>query len=387
MARGRRAPSRNSNTMLSIMVVQALTQFMKLEQKPPVTVALILINALIFFRPGDLVEIVPSVAEICLNPYLVLKNRDWKRLLLSAFMHADEAHLTYNMVSFLWKGVQLEGALGSAQFAKLIALLTLLSQGCTLLVAKLIADQLGIREPFYHQCAVGFSGVIFALKVVLTWHSPTSSTIAGFIIPTRYAAWAELVAIQYATPQASFVGHLGGILAGLILVYFPRILPRGLPFVVGLRALAPTTVASVQSGRVEEQQAPQRRTRWFSSWGTAGSTEAHVRDRGNAGLGQTGSQEGSGLGAGLRSFFTDWINPRSTQVEWSCPACTFRNRGEADFCEMCGEAGGTTSGMHQRTPSAVQQSDASDGYERVSPAESIRRRRSERFGETSTARR
>lgn len=74
-----------------------------------------------------------------------LQNHDWKRLLMSAFMHADEAHLVYNMVSFLWKGVQLEGALGSAQFTKLIALLTLLSQGCTLLVAKLLADQLGIK--------------------------------------------------------------------------------------------------------------------------------------------------------------------------------------------------------------------------------------------------
>lgn len=56
--------------------MQALTQFMKLERKPPVTVALILINALIFFRPGDLVAVVPSVAEICLNPYLVLKVGD-----------------------------------------------------------------------------------------------------------------------------------------------------------------------------------------------------------------------------------------------------------------------------------------------------------------------
>lgn len=42
-------------------------------------------------------------------------------------------------------GVQLEGALGSAQFGKLIVLLTLLSQGCTVFVAKLMADQLGFR--------------------------------------------------------------------------------------------------------------------------------------------------------------------------------------------------------------------------------------------------
>ena len=53
--------------------MQALTKFVRLERKPPVTVALILINVLLFFRPGELVEIVPSLAQACLNPHLVLK--------------------------------------------------------------------------------------------------------------------------------------------------------------------------------------------------------------------------------------------------------------------------------------------------------------------------
>jgi hypothetical protein len=56
-----------------LVVLQAFTQFMKLEQKPPVTALLVLVNALAFFRPGELVEFVPSVAEVCLNPYLCLK--------------------------------------------------------------------------------------------------------------------------------------------------------------------------------------------------------------------------------------------------------------------------------------------------------------------------
>lgn len=32
----------------------------------------------------------------------------------------------------------------------------------------------------------------------------------------QYVCWAELLYIQLLTPQASFVGHLGGILAGLL---------------------------------------------------------------------------------------------------------------------------------------------------------------------------
>jgi hypothetical protein len=58
---------------LLLVVLQAFTQFMKLERKPPVTGLLVLVNALAFFRPGELVEFVPSVAEVCLNPYLCLK--------------------------------------------------------------------------------------------------------------------------------------------------------------------------------------------------------------------------------------------------------------------------------------------------------------------------
>ena len=34
----------------------------------------------------------------------------------------------------------------------------------------------------------------------------------------QYGAWAELVLIQLVTPNASFVGHLAGILAGLLYV-------------------------------------------------------------------------------------------------------------------------------------------------------------------------
>lgn len=56
-----------------LVVLQAFTQFMKLDRKPPVTVLLVLVNVLAFFRPGELVEFVPSVAEVCLNPYLCLK--------------------------------------------------------------------------------------------------------------------------------------------------------------------------------------------------------------------------------------------------------------------------------------------------------------------------
>ena len=45
-----------------------------------------------------------------------------QRLLLAAFFHMDEMHLVYNMISFLWKGVELEPAMGSKVGACTIAI-------------------------------------------------------------------------------------------------------------------------------------------------------------------------------------------------------------------------------------------------------------------------
>lgn len=61
------------------------------------------------------------------------------------------------------------------------------------------------------------AGVVFALKVITTMEtSPyTHTNIAGITMPSKYAPWAELVLIHILVPNASFMGHLAGILSGL----------------------------------------------------------------------------------------------------------------------------------------------------------------------------
>ena len=46
--------------------------------------------------------------DACISVFTVLRQGDYKRILISTFEHADEWHLYYNMVSFLWKGMRLE---------------------------------------------------------------------------------------------------------------------------------------------------------------------------------------------------------------------------------------------------------------------------------------
>lgn len=121
-------------------------------------------------------------------------------------------HLYFNMASLLWKGVQLEAAFGVSGFLLLTSLMLVGSSGLYVLAAWLgIGGLMG-------SCAIGFSGVLFALKTVLNAMAPRDSYIMGFRVPSRWAAWAELLLIQLMVPHASFAGHLCGILAGLAFV-------------------------------------------------------------------------------------------------------------------------------------------------------------------------
>lgn len=71
-------------------------------------------------------------------------------------------------------------------------------------------------QDFRHQCAVGFSGVVFGLVVIDNAVSgATSRSIFGFFsVPARVYPWALLVFWQILVPQASFLGHLAGVTVG-----------------------------------------------------------------------------------------------------------------------------------------------------------------------------
>lgn len=131
----------------------------------------------------------------------------------------------------------LEPSMGSLPFAALIAELMLTSSLFYILTAAAVASRarpqgllgvLGLVSGgrLWQSCAVGFSGVLFGLKVVLNSGSPGWSQIAGVRVPTKYAAWAELVLVQLISPNVSFVGHLCGIAAGLVHVHVTRRLLR-----------------------------------------------------------------------------------------------------------------------------------------------------------------
>ncbi|XP_029470916.1 rhomboid-related protein 4 isoform X2 [Rhinatrema bivittatum] len=182
---------------------------------PPVTLATLAVNIFLFVNP------LKSVWDVCISVQEGYQRSDWQRLLLSPFHHADDWHLYFNMISMLWKGTRLEKRLGSVLFGCIIAVFSQLIGVMYMALEMSLAEIL--NDPIYlKQCAVGFSGVLFALKVLINHYYPGgSSNVMGFHVPNKYACWVELIAIHVLSPGTSFVGHLAGILVGLMYTLGP----------------------------------------------------------------------------------------------------------------------------------------------------------------------
>lgn len=318
--------------MLPLLAFHAVSEYYRLPWKPPVTAALLGANTLIYLRPAFLRHILPSIDQVWFNPHLILKYRDLKRFLLSPFYHVSDSHLVYNMMSLLWKGIQLETSMGSVEFASMLAALLAMSQGITLLLAKSLLLFFDYEKPFYSEYSVGFSGVLFAMKVVLNSQSESLTNVYGLVIPARHAAWAELILIQMFVPGVSFLGHLGGILAGILYLKLKRAYSGPDPLTLTIRTL--TNIISW----------PLRFARNLFQF-----RRGRISGRGSVGGRQTG---------------------RTMSGLWRCQACTYDNSSLLSVCEMCGTSRGA------RGLSSREFSRHSDDL----TLEEIRLRRIERFG-------
>ncbi|CAF1984422.1 unnamed protein product [Rotaria magnacalcarata] len=199
-------------------IILLLAELGRSSHLPPITLVIIILNVLIYFDIFPLFGLSSDLQSVCVSTHTVLDQGDYMRILLAPFFHGDDMHLYYNMASFLYKGQQLETLFGSQYFALLLAILTLLSSLMLVLLGQLASSLLDNPE-YLFTCAVGFSAVIFALKVITTHYTPAygSNTFLGFIpISAKYIVWVELVVIQLITPNVSFLGHLAGILVGLL---------------------------------------------------------------------------------------------------------------------------------------------------------------------------
>ena len=192
----------------------------------PITLLTILLMVTCYIQPNVLLRYWPGLDRVCISVENTVNYHQWSRLILSAFFHADDMHLCYNMISFIWKSRQLERKISSTIYLFLLVFLTISTNLLYICINMLLAKYVDYRYSYH--CAVGFSGVLFALKMILnSFTTNTYSSVMGlFIVPIRFTPWIELVIISVLVPNASFVGHLSGICVGILTVWLYNIFGR-----------------------------------------------------------------------------------------------------------------------------------------------------------------
>ena len=138
-------------------------------------------------------------------------------------MHPPPKHTHTHLPPRLFAGAALERRLGTLRFSASLLAAALAAGAVDVAAgAALGLPSLGTARLYpaaWYQCAVGFSGVIFAAisMEVATSQSTTRSVMGWFSVPSWAYPWALLLLYSLLIPQVSFFGHLSGLLAGWLI--------------------------------------------------------------------------------------------------------------------------------------------------------------------------
>ncbi|KAL7693016.1 hypothetical protein Plhal304r1_c005g0021291 [Plasmopara halstedii] len=190
-----------------------LQSVQELERKPPVTFALLGVMYMLHMQ----VKQNPSpFLQFSLCPDKVVANYEIGAMVIAPFIHLDEAYLYQSMLSLVWKGYKLEAKLGSLGFCILLVYLIVLSQvlivfGAYMIspVSQYVSDKLVEKyEP--------------DVMVILNVGSPSITNFYNFKVPTKYAAWLELLLTYVMVPKLPLLAQAAGLITGYLYIVTPN---------------------------------------------------------------------------------------------------------------------------------------------------------------------
>jgi membrane associated rhomboid family serine protease len=158
-----------------------------------------------------------DVSPFSIGAFPIVYGGEWYRIVSSAFLHLGVLHIGMNMMTLVAMGPSVEACFGTLQFSLLIVAAVLL-EGLIYLFMSMLGWWLSSDPSWLHMYAVGFSGVLFTLAVEEASLSPLPdrSVFGLFRVPTRLYPWVLLILMQLVLGNVSFLGHLSGILVGVL---------------------------------------------------------------------------------------------------------------------------------------------------------------------------
>lgn len=214
----------------------------------PVTIIVIIICSVIWFVIN---EYLIKVENIAFNFKRIINQREYWRIITAVLSHKNFLHLVFNMVSLysygymenkvvvtpFWENYHYTNtsiayklfsnhnlnefiqntssiAQGKIEYIKISLIICLFSNFFQLLFSKLISKYITRNDNILNINAIGYSGIVFGLMSLSSLSNPLGTfSFFGISIPTFIVPYFSLIVTQFIVPQASFIGHLSGIIS------------------------------------------------------------------------------------------------------------------------------------------------------------------------------
>ncbi|CAM9146645.1 unnamed protein product [Scytosiphon promiscuus] len=143
----------------------------------------------------------------------LLVRSEWWRVVTAVVAHGGLLHLAFNITS-LWSCRRLEAELGSGGYLLASAHLVVLSE----IFGKMFMHVLLKTGRVTDEVSYGYSGVVFAWMVVLSLKPDAPDRVIGGVAFSGFGnVLLNLLVVRILIRRTSFVGHLAGVFAGLLL--------------------------------------------------------------------------------------------------------------------------------------------------------------------------